>query len=113
MTRAQAVDRVRAEPGAFEHHAHGPGAKLEVIIVHYDNDKIDFEFRAVKRGWRYSNDDVHKVLMAVADADLLTEGDTLLVTAGDTFVGHRHEVRSAGEASAGLGWVARVYIEKV
>jgi hypothetical protein len=52
----------------------------------------------------------HKVLLAPADADLLTVDDVLTVTAGDTFVGKKYQVRSVGEASAGLGWVSTAYL---
>jgi len=55
----------------------------------------------------------HKVLMAPDDEALLTEGDTITVTAGDTFVGHILQVRSSGEATAGCGWLSSVYVEKL
>lgn len=55
----------------------------------------------------------HKVLLAPADADLLTVDDVLTVTAGDTFVGQQYEVRSVGEASAGCGWVSTAYVRRI
>lgn len=52
----------------------------------------------------------HKVLLAPADADLLSVDDVLTVTDGPTFVGKKFQVRSVGEASAGLGWVSTAYL---
>ena len=69
----------------------------------------------IERYGKYDQKVTHKILMDPDDEALLTIGDTILVTASDTdtFVGDRFEVRSHGEATAGMGYLSSVMVEKV
>lgn len=44
----------------------------------------------------------HTVYLAPSDAELLSPGDKIAITAGPSYVGESFEVRSVGERSSGL-----------